>query len=137
MAPASSSLSGPLPYTGRHLTANINVLSVSLNKHFPSFFPSFHPKQPLRPAAHYLLGDSSSTLVCRHLDGGQVVIASYSTPSLGRDFSSYSDLPTPRRVSGRCFPYNEVSNNAIIDRPDSFSAGRRSATLVKTFPWRR
>ena len=34
----SFSLCGPLPYVQCHITVNKNVLSVSLNKTFPSFF---------------------------------------------------------------------------------------------------
>ena len=30
-------MSGPLPYVRRHITVNKNVLSVSLNKPFPTF----------------------------------------------------------------------------------------------------
>ena len=35
--PLSRYLNGPLPYIRRHITVNKNVLSVSLNKMFPSF----------------------------------------------------------------------------------------------------
>ena len=40
-------MNGPLPYVRRHITVLKNVLSVSLNKTFPSFHPDFKNQQDI------------------------------------------------------------------------------------------